>query len=234
MRTPFSHNHLRIALAAGLAAGVLSAADQGSQRAAGQATMEAMEIQRQAVARMSASLEAQHRALETQLGPVPDSGFFTLPPVLPLPWPEGSLLPAAPAAVAPAAAPCPALPESELDALVEQAARREELEPDLLRGVIRQESAARPCAVSRKGAMGLMQLMPATALDLGVADAFDPKENVDAGAHFLKQLLRLYGGNVALALSAFNAGPGRVNQAGGVPPLPQTIDYVRKILGLLP
>lgn len=193
-----------------------------------------MELQRQAVAQMSASIEAQHRALEAQIGPLPASGFFTLPPVPPLPRGAAPAPPFLPAAGATPAASCPALPEPELDALVEQAALREDLAPDLLRSVIRQESAARPCAVSRKGAMGLMQLMPATALDLGVADAFDPKENVDAGAHFLKQLLRLYGGNLALALSAFNAGPARVNQTGGVPDLPETLDYVHKVLGALP
>lgn len=235
MRRSFTHKHLRcLILAAGMTAGLGSAADQEKQRPTGRGSIEAMELQRQAAARMSASLEAQHRALEAQLGTLPDSGFFTLPPVTPLPRRARSLQPAPPASAAPPAAPCPALPESELDTLVEQAALREDIEPGLLRGVIRQESSARPCAISPKGAMGLMQLMPATALDLGVADAFDPKENVDAGAHFLKQLLHLYGGNVALALSAFNAGPSRVNQAGGVPALPETIDYVQKILALLP
>lgn len=232
MRMPSSLNQLRIILAAGLTAAGLSAADQASPREAANSSLEAFELQRQAIARMTGSLEAQHRALETQLGSLPDSRFFTLPPVTPLPPRARSLPPAVSAAAAQARAPCPALPESELDSLVQQAALREDLEPGLLRSVIRQESAARPCAVSRKGAMGLMQLMPATAIDLGVTDAFDPKENVDAGAHFLKQLLRLYGGNVALALSAFNAGPSRVNQAGGVPALPETIDYVQKILGL--
>jgi soluble lytic murein transglycosylase-like protein len=76
--------------------------------------------------------------------------------------------------------------------------------------------------------------MPATALQLGVGDAFDPKENVDAGAHFLKQLLQVYGGDTALALGAFNAGPGKISQAGGLPAYPETIDYVRKVLSLTP
>jgi soluble lytic murein transglycosylase-like protein len=123
---------------------------------------------------------------------------------------------------------------ADLDSLIGAAAQTEQLEPDLLRGVIQQESGARPCAVSPKGAMGLMQLMPATALELGVRDALDPKENVEGGARFLKQLLNMYGGDVSLALGAFNAGPGRVNQAGGVPEIPETVDYVQKILGLLP
>jgi soluble lytic murein transglycosylase-like protein len=234
MWMPFSKNHLQVIWMAGLSIGVLSAAEPGNRLAADKARAGAVEQQRQAVARMTAALEAQHRALETQLGSLPSSGFFTLPPVPRLPRRARSTWPALPFTAVPPAASCPALPESELNELVEQAALREDLDPDLLRGVIRQESAARPCAVSSKGAMGLMQLMPATALDLGVADAFDPKENVDAGARFLKQLLRLYGGDVVLALSAFNAGPGRVNQAGGVPPFPETIGYVQKILGLLP
>ena len=233
MRKTFLHKQLRLILAAGMTAGVVLAADQDRRLPDGKGSIGAIELQRQAIARMTASLEAQHRALESQVGPLPASGFFILPPVTPLPRRPRTLQPA-PLASAPPVPPCPALAESELDTLVDEAALREGIEPGLLRSVIRQESSARPCAVSRKGAMGLMQLMPGTALDLGVADAFDPKENVDAGAHFLKQLLRLYGGNVALALSAFNAGPGRVSQAGGVPALPETIDYVQKILSLLP
>ena len=126
------------------------------------------------------------------------------------------------------------MPPADLDSLIGDAARSQQLQPDLLRSVIQQESGARPCAVSSKGAMGLMQLMPATALDLGVRDAFDPKENIEGGARFLKQLLQMYGGDVSLALGAFNAGPGRVNRAGGVPDIPETVDYVQKVLDLLP
>jgi soluble lytic murein transglycosylase-like protein len=118
--------------------------------------------------------------------------------------------------------------------LVEEAADREDLEPDLIRSVIRQESAARPCAISSKGAIGLMQLMPSTALQLGVSDSFDPKENVNAGARLLKQFLNMYGGNVALALGAFNAGPNKVTQTGGLPNYAETLDYVQKVLSFLP
>lgn len=123
---------------------------------------------------------------------------------------------------------------AELGELVDQAAEEADVEPDLLRGVIQQESAARPCAISPKGAMGLMQLMPSTAFQLGVADAFDPKQNVDGGARLLKQLLTLYGGDLTLALAAFNAGSGKVNEAGGVPDFPETLQYVRKVLAQLP
>ncbi|MCL6545763.1 MAG: lytic transglycosylase domain-containing protein [Bryobacteraceae bacterium] len=126
--------------------------------------------------------------------------------------------------------PCDPLPPEVWSPLVRAASEREGLAVDLLTAVIRQESAFRPCAVSPKGAMGLMQLMPATAQLLGVKDPFDPKENVDAGARFLKMLLSRYGGNLALALGAYNAGPGRVDAAGGVPPIPETQDYVSDIL----
>jgi len=129
-----------------------------------------------------------------------------------------------------AAGPCePLAPEAWLP-LVRQAAVREGLAVELLTAVIQQESAFLPCVVSSKGAMGLMQLMPATAEMLGVKDPFDPRENVDAGARFLKELLVRYGGNLALALSAYNAGPRRVDAAGGVPPIPETQDYVKDIL----
>ena len=92
---------------------------------------------------------------------------------------------------------------------MEQAARRQDLDEEVLRGVIQQESAFRPCAVSPKGAMGLMQLMPATASQLGVPNPFDPAANVDAGARFLKELLTRYGGDLPLALGAYNAGRPR-------------------------
>ena len=178
---------------------------------------------------MRAALAEQRRSLQKQLAQAPPSSFFTLPALAPLPAMPGSPIPA----LEPSA-PCPAMASADLDSLVDAAAETQQLEPDLLRSLIRQESGARPCAVSAKGAMGLMQLMPSTALDLGVRDAFNPKENVDGGARFLKQLLNMYGGNVSLALGAFNAGPGRVNQAGGVPDIPETVDYVQKILGMLP
>src|SRR5581483_940451 len=118
--------------------------------------------------------------------------------------------------------------------LIEEAARRENLKPDLLRGIIRQESGARPCAVSAKGAEGLMQLMPATSAEFGVSDPFDPKQNIQAGAKFLKQLLTRYSGDVTKALAAYNAGSARVDQADGVPAIRETMHYVSSILGSLP
>ena len=101
---------------------------------------------------------------------------------------------------------------------------------DLVNAVIDRESGARPCAVSVKGAQGLMQLMPAVASELGVKDAFDPKQNVDGGTKLLKQLLTKYNGDVGLALGAYNAGSARVDREGGIPKIPETINYVSDIL----
>ena len=113
---------------------------------------------------------------------------------------------------------------------IETTAKAQDVKPELLRAVMEQESAYRPCAVSSKGAQGLMQLMPATAQELGVIDPFDPKENISAGAKFLKQLMDKYAGDLPKALGAYNAGPANVDQAGGVPDIPETKNYVDAIL----
>lgn len=114
--------------------------------------------------------------------------------------------------------------------LIENAAKTNDLPVNMVRAVIEQESAYRPCAVSHKGAQGLMQLMPETAGELHVNDAFDPKENIAAGARYLKQLLDKYKGDNKLALAAYNAGPTAVDAANGVPDIPETRDYVDAIL----
>ena len=137
----------------------------------------------------------------------------------------------APAPSLPAFAACAPLPSAQIEPLLGAAAAREGLPVDLLRAVARQESGFRPCAVSRAGAMGVMQLMPASAGRLGVRNPFDPRESVDSGARLLKEMLMRYGGDVALALSAYNAGPGSVDAAGGVPAIAETQGYVRSILG---
>jgi len=100
----------------------------------------------------------------------------------------------------------------------------------LVRAVIDRESGGRPCAVSERGAEGLMQLMPSTAEEYDVDDAFDPEQNVEAGAKLLKSLLDRYQNDPALALGAYNAGAGRVDEAGGLPLIPETMDYVNAIL----
>lgn len=119
---------------------------------------------------------------------------------------------------------------SDIRGLVEQAARRHGLDTALVLAVVSVESAFRPEAVSPKGAQGLMQLMPSTAASLGVADAFDPEQNVDAGVRHLEALVRQYGGDLTRALAAYNAGPGAVARHGGVPPYRETRAYVRRVL----
>jgi soluble lytic murein transglycosylase-like protein len=114
--------------------------------------------------------------------------------------------------------------------LIRAAAQKHGVDEELISSVITAESAFNPRAVSRKQARGLMQLMPATASQLVVSDAFDPAQNVDAGTRYLKLLLEKYGQDLTLALAAYNAGPDRVAQYGGVPPFYETRAYVRRVL----
>jgi soluble lytic murein transglycosylase-like protein len=138
--------------------------------------------------------------------------------------------PLAPAVMARLQPDCPAMAPEQVDALVKSAAEKQSIEPNLIRAVIKQESGFRPCVVSAVGAQGLMQLMPDTADQLQVADAFDPEQNVNGGAAYLKQLLTKYKGDLKLTLGAYNAGPKRTDDAGGVPNIPETQNYVASIL----
>jgi soluble lytic murein transglycosylase-like protein len=113
--------------------------------------------------------------------------------------------------------------------LIRVSAAKYALDPLLLANVMAAESNFNPRAVSRKNAQGLMQLMPQTSSRLMVKNPFDPAQNIDAGAAYLKQMLNRFEGNVSLALAAYNAGPDRVIQYGGIPPFRETQDYVRKI-----
>ncbi len=120
----------------------------------------------------------------------------------------------------------------DIDAAIDAAAARHHVDPSLVRSVVKVESNFNPNAVSRKGAIGLMQLMPSTARSLNVANPFDPEQNVDAGVRHLRQLLDSYGGNVRLSLAAYNAGSGAVARSAGVPHFRETQDYVRRITSL--
>jgi soluble lytic murein transglycosylase-like protein len=128
---------------------------------------------------------------------------------------------------------CDRLAAADAHAIVASASARSGVPAPLLHAVIEQESGFRPCAVSTKGALGLMQLLPSTAGELGVRDAFDPLENAGSGARFLARLIDRYRGDLRLALAAYNAGPARVDSHDGVPDIPETRNYVRNILTAL-
>jgi hypothetical protein len=113
---------------------------------------------------------------------------------------------------------------------IRDVATRHGVDPALVESVIRVESAWNPWAVSRKGAQGLMQLMPRTASALGVRDAFDPRQNIEGGVRHLRYLLDRYPSDLTLALAAYNAGERAVDQHGGIPPYPETQQYVQKVL----
>jgi hypothetical protein len=121
---------------------------------------------------------------------------------------------------------------AELDALFVAAGRQYNINPNLLKAVAQVESNFRPDAVSRAGAQGIMQLMPATAEHLGVTDSFNPAQNIMAGARYLREQLDRFDGDIRLALAAYNAGWPAVQQHGGIPPFSETQAYVPKVLGI--
>ncbi|HEY2842779.1 MAG TPA: lytic transglycosylase domain-containing protein [Bryobacteraceae bacterium] len=171
-------------------------------------------------AAMAESLAKQHASVEQQIrsikAPVPPSitpVSFAVPP--------------------PMVAACDPVSPPELSRMIDGVAREHSVDAALVREVARQESGFRPCAISPKGAQGLMQLMPATQAQFDVRDPFDPQESLSAGTKLLKQLLDRYHGDLSLALSAYNAGVTRVDRTSAVPDIPETKDYVTDILGRL-
>lgn len=149
-----------------------------------------------------------------------EPAFSTSPtPSLPAPQPR----------VAPSSG-FPGRPVTDLNQVVNEASGRYRLDPDLVNSVIKAESAFKVHAVSPKGAQGLMQLMPGTASQLGVPNAFDPEANVEGGTKYLRELLEKYNFDIVKALAAYNAGPQKVERFGGVPPYYETRAYVRRIV----
>ena len=119
---------------------------------------------------------------------------------------------------------------SEIDNLITKYADKNGLDEDFVKAVINQESGFNPNATSHCGAMGLMQLMPATAQGLGVTNAYDAEQNIQGGTKYLKGLMDRFGNDKSLALAAYNAGPNAVKKYGGIPPYAETLNYVKKVL----
>lgn len=164
---------------------------------------------------------------ETPVTPEPQPVAQPVPPPVALTATQPSA--AQPATLA-GQTPVKATQNVDLDQVVREASSKNRLDPDFVSSVIRAESNFKTHAVSKKGAQGLMQLMPATAAQLGVSDAFDPKANVEAGTAHLSALLDLYKDDPIKALAAYNAGAHRVKQYNGVPPYRETRDYINKIV----
>jgi soluble lytic murein transglycosylase-like protein len=152
----------------------------------------------------------------------PDSGYIDVPTA------EIESFESAPPD--PTEAATPSQKPLDLSSLVNQASARNQVDADFIASVIRAESGNNPRAVSRKGAQGLMQLMPQTATNLGVRNTFDPSENVDGGVRYLRDLLLLYNNDMIKALAAYNAGPQRVQQYKGLPPYYETHAYVARVI----
>ena len=161
------------------------------------------------------------------------------PDTAPAPVPAKSQLPAAqsakpqlttPTTVTTRAIPALDLNPADLSKVISSAGERHQLDPDFINSVIRAESGFHTRAVSKKGAQGLMQLMPQTASQLGVTNSFDPNANVEGGTTYLRELLEKYDFDVVKALAAYNAGPRRVDQYRGVPPYYETQAYIARII----
>ncbi len=166
-------------------------------------------------AAMESSLAAQRESVQKQA----KAAGATMTPFAP------------PPAAGMMSADCDPIPQPELTKMIDEVSSKNGVSADLVKEVVRQESGFKPCAISNKGAAGLMQLMPATQVQFSVSDPFDAQQSLNGGTKLLKQLLDRYDGDVSKALGAYNAGAGRVDQAGGVPDIPETKAYVLSILG---
>lgn len=122
--------------------------------------------------------------------------------------------------------------ERSFESHIQEAALRYDIDPMLIKAVIKQESNFDPNATSNKGALGLMQLMPGTARDMNVNDVFDPRENIFGGTRYLKRLSSQFNGDLVLTLASYNAGPERVGSTNRIPDIPETQDYVRTVMSL--
>jgi soluble lytic murein transglycosylase-like protein len=123
--------------------------------------------------------------------------------------------------------------KGDFNEIIDNNSKKYNINSSIIKAVIKAESDFDPSVVSSAGAMGLMQLMPDTAKSLGVGEPFDPVENIEGGVKYLKEMLNKFGGNLELALAAYNAGPGNVVKYGGIPPFQETENYVAKIMGYI-
>jgi len=124
----------------------------------------------------------------------------------------------------------PVRDQSQFDSLIEELSKKHNVDFALVKAMIKAESGFNPLAVSRKGARGLMQLMPETAQRMNVADIFNPRENIDGGVRYFRYLLSLFNNDLRLSLAAYNAGENIVSELRSIPPYRETVDYVRKVL----
>lgn len=206
-----------MALLAGICAGQQKVADGAAVTAVTPAAARPGPVMQNAIERQMQSVGRQMDALRAQY---PE--FWVRQELSPRPAGIGN--------AGSASADCSAANLEDLRAIIDREAGKNSVDSALVAAVVEAESANKPCAVSAKGAMGLMQLMPATAESFQVGDPFDMTQNIAAGTAFLKQLLDKYGGDTAKALAAYNAGPGRVDSVGGIPDIAETKDYVKKIM----
>ncbi len=194
------------------------------------ARLAAIDTQRASAAMMGASVERQRTAARIQAAAARRQRFAPSARLSEWRVATTGFAPVQPPGVEPNI--CDRVPENLLQTYIAAAAASEGLPPVLLRAIIERESSFRPCAYSNKGAMGLMQLMPATAADVGLENPFDPRDNIASGAKYLRLMLSRFG-NLPAALAAYHAGPARVEKSGGTPPFAITAAYVDGILGKL-